>query len=175
VICGIDPGLDGGICVLNDAGEIRRLTPMPTMKIGKKGNRRAMDLADISMFLIAFDVTKVYIEQVWTRPQDGRVGAMRLAEGAAEIRGLLFGVKVPLVQVAPQTWMKALGIKADKLPDGTRTKDANIRMARQLWPGENWLATKRSRNPHTGMVDAALIASYGQLFASISEWVVVKP
>jgi len=33
--------------------------------------------------------------------------------------------------------------------------------ARQLWPDESFLATAKSKKPHEGLIDAALIAYYG--------------
>jgi hypothetical protein len=43
------------------------------------------------------------------------------------------------------------------------TKPAAIAKARELWPDESWLATPRSTTPHTGMIDAALIAEFARI------------
>jgi hypothetical protein len=42
------------------------------------------------------------------------------------------------------------------------TKVAALASANKLWPTERWLATTRSKTPHDGMVDAALIARYNR-------------
>jgi len=33
-------------------------------------------------------------------------------------------------------------------------------LAKRLWPEETFLASKRSKIPHSGMVDAALVAEF---------------
>jgi hypothetical protein len=43
-----------------------------------------------------------------------------------------------------------------------QTKPAALSKARQLWPGETWLATARSSKPHEGLIDAALIAEWAR-------------
>jgi len=39
-----------------------------------------------------------------------------------------------------------------------QTKKIALMKAQQYWPEESWFATARSRTPHDGIVDAALIA-----------------
>ena len=46
-----------------------------------------------------------------------------------------------------------------RVPKG-RTKEVALNLANQLEPSENWLANKRCRTPHDGMIDAYLIARY---------------
>jgi hypothetical protein len=40
------------------------------------------------------------------------------------------------------------------------TKVTALKRANALWPEQDWLATKRSKVAHDGIVDAALIAHY---------------
>ncbi len=46
-----------------------------------------------------------------------------------------------------------------KLEQG-KTKEAALAAAEAIWLEENWLASPRSRVPHDGLVDAALIAEH---------------
>lgn len=55
------------------------------------------------------------------------------------------------------SWQRAMFGALDK----GETKPAAIAKAREFWPDEAWLATPRSKTPHMGMVDAALIARHG--------------
>ena len=43
----------------------------------------------------------------------------------------------------------------------TDTKATSLNAARRIFPGETFLATPRSKKPHDGLVDAALIAYVG--------------
>jgi hypothetical protein len=49
-----------------------------------------------------------------------------------------------------------------KVPAG-KTKEYALTKARELWPDETFYATARCSTPHTGIVDAALIAEYGRI------------
>ena len=40
------------------------------------------------------------------------------------------------------------------------TKVAALAAANKLWPQQKWIATNKSKVPHDGMIDAALIAHY---------------
>lgn len=61
-------------------------------------------------------------------------------------------------RVTPQAWQKVM------IPGCAKgdTKPAALRAAKLLWPDESWLATSRSKVPHDGLVDAALLALYLQ-------------
>jgi hypothetical protein len=72
------------------------------------------------------------------------------------IRGVLESCGIQHARIAPQTWQAAL---LGKVPKGG-TKAAARAKAAQIWPDEQWLATTRSKKPHEGYVDAALIAEF---------------
>lgn len=56
------------------------------------------------------------------------------------------------------SWQRAL---LGKVEQGG-TKEAALKLARELWPDVGFLATARSKTPHTGIVDASLIAEYAR-------------
>jgi hypothetical protein len=66
---------------------------------------------------------------------------------------------VPALFVYPQTWQRAV---LGKFPAG-QSKATALRTARRLWPFSDFLATPKSRKPHDGMIDAALIGFFGTL------------
>lgn len=74
------------------------------------------------------------------------------------IRGILESRGIRHHRIDSQIWQKAM---LGKLAKG-QTKPAAYARARQLWPDENWLATPRSKTPHDGLIDAALIAEYAR-------------
>jgi hypothetical protein len=61
-----------------------------------------------------------------------------------------------IMRVSVHKWQKVM---LGKVPKG-RTKEVALNLANQLEPSENWLANKRCRTPHDGMIDAYLIARY---------------
>ena len=47
------------------------------------------------------------------------------------------------------------------VPKG-RTKEWALAAANSIWPGATWVASPRCSKPHTGLIDAALIAEFGR-------------
>jgi hypothetical protein len=74
-----------------------------------------------------------------------------MADSFAVVDTVLAILDIPRTPVTAAKWQKSLGVYGG-------TKKAAIDLAAQIWPKETWLATKRSRVPHDGLVDAALIA-----------------
>ncbi len=74
------------------------------------------------------------------------------------IRGMLETLDIRHHRIPPQRWQKVMIPNCAK----GQTKPAAKSRAEQLWPEEKWLATARSRTPHDGLIDAALIAEYAR-------------
>ena len=62
----------------------------------------------------------------------------------------------PVQRVSVHKWQKKM---LGRMPKG-RSKEFALALALSLEPEENWLASKRCRTPHDGMIDAYLIALY---------------
>jgi len=154
-IVGIDPGLDGGIAILNDERE-PDVHIMPTMPSGK-GNGRTINLQ--SLFGLLLDVRKpcrVIVERQQPFPKQGGVSNFTTGYGFGAILGVLTATEMPHIVITPQTWMKALGI-----PRGSG-KGGNVLAATRLFPTVNLKRTAKCKNLHDGMADALLIAEYGR-------------
>lgn len=157
VAMGIDPGLDGGIALWD--GSKLQLAVMPT--IGTKGKgKRELDIWALSALLTRWNVDSVhvYLERVASMPKQGVASMFSFGYGYGAINGILAAVCAPYTLVTPPTWQKPMiGLGHDDAK-----KVAAVR-AKQLFPGVDFLATPRSKEPHSGLVDAALIAYYGRL------------
>lgn len=76
-----------------------------------------------------------------------------------------FGAVRAVMSMQPNVDFLAVGVKEwqlvmlGRVPKG-QTKKVALAQAKKFWPEERWLATDRSRTPHDGIVDAALIARY---------------
>ena len=145
MIAGIDPGKRGGITILNNSGQIIETYPM-------------MPICD---FPYLADVEKCFIEKSQARPNQGVVSMFNYGLHYGEILGLLAAHKIPHVLVSPRTWQpKMLGSKFAK----GDSKKAAFLTARKLWPHESFIQTG-CRKPHDGIIDSALIAEYGRVYA----------
>lgn len=151
VIIGVDPGLDGGFAALTDGGVVLRV--MPTLAVGTK---RAIDEQALVHLFLDFQPgqTMVFLESVGARPGQGVTSMFSFGLGFGVIRGVLAGLGFPYELVRPQEWQREM---LTGQPKGSEYATAS-----RLWPNTSWTATPRCSRPHSGLVDAALIAEYGR-------------
>jgi crossover junction endodeoxyribonuclease RuvC len=153
---GIDPGLQGGLACL---GAGFPLIPMPVCAGGKPTIDEAALRAWLEERLLGSLADhsgeiriRAAVEQVGARPGQGVCSMFTFGAGWGLVRGILCGLGIPYILVRPQEWQRV--VLAGQ-PAGSE-----YAVASRLWPGQTWTATERSRKPHSGMVDAALIAEW---------------
>lgn len=146
VVAGIDPGLDGGVAVLEpmvSSGLGVESSLLPTYE-GHNG--RLIDTAALARWLTDRDVTDCAVEQVFPMGAQRALGYF-MAYGA--IIGLLRGMGINHHPVMPAKWQKHFGIyRGDKY--------AAIDIAIDLWPNTDQFARKKDVH----RAEAALIAAY---------------
>jgi crossover junction endodeoxyribonuclease RuvC len=151
---GIDPGLNGAVAILDDAGLVE-VWDIPTVeiKIGSSFKRRlavevlASEIGNWSSAEVCF------MEAVGASPQMGVTSAFAFGEGFGVLKGILAAHRIPLVLVPPAKWKRDLKLNAAK--DGSRAK------AMQLWPGH---AQEFKRVKDADRAEAALLAEWGRRF-----------
>jgi hypothetical protein len=161
IYIGIDNGITGALVAISDhPGPPIGMLPMP-LKGKAKGNE--VDAAAIwHWFRDDCGWSLDQITAILETPGKHSPGTNALCsmwDSYGAIRGVLESRGIRHHRIAPQTWQKAMLGNVDK----GQTKPAALAKARQLWPDETWLATPRSKTPHTGMIDAALIAEYARI------------
>lgn len=149
-IAGIDPGLTGGICILEGDRPVW-LSPLPTIA------DREIDGAVLRSILSTHNVKTVYLERAQAFPKQGVSSAFNYGFTF----GLIYGncmARAAVVLVSPAKWHKAMTAGT---PVDAPTKARALIAAERLFPGVDLRATTKSRKAHDGMVDALLIAAYG--------------
>jgi crossover junction endodeoxyribonuclease RuvC len=152
-IVGIDPGVSGGLVLLNGR-QIEDMLPMPTVEIATGKHRRREIVEDrVADALRAWKPDHAMIEKVHSMPDQGTASMFSFGAGWGLVRGVCAGLGIPRELIPPQTWKK---IMLAGYP-----KDAEELVARQLWPRADWTVatTKAGRG---GLYDAALIAEAGR-------------
>ena len=160
-IIGVDPGLDGAVCVLID-GKVAEVHDIPTFEItvGKSYShgaaskkRRKVDVLGLFRIFAAHpDTAFVLIEQVWAMPKQGVMSAFTFGKTAGSIEACIGLSTLPMHTVSPLAWKKELRVTNDK--DGARSR------AIELFPeGYEWFSRKKDHN----RAEAALIAHYGRM------------
>jgi crossover junction endodeoxyribonuclease RuvC len=152
MILGIDPGLDGAIAVLTEAGELVEIHDMPTLLDGAKG-RRAVNPALFASIVYSTHATRAYCELIGPRPTDGTTSAFGFGRSRGIIEGVLAAAGVPLEMIAPPVWKRAANIAP-----GRENKDSARSVAIARWPSQ---AALFARKCDCDRAEAALIGLAG--------------
>lgn len=153
-IIGIDGGLNGGLCVLQD-GELIELAIMPTQPAGN--GRNEYDCHAIISFLEKYPEATIILEKAQYTPALGGISSFAFGKSYGTMIGILSALKLPYHIVPARTWQTKL-FQGQAKGD---TKAASKIIAQRLFPSQDFTATERSKKLHDGLTDATLIAYYG--------------
>ena len=154
LIIGIDPGISGSICFLQD-GKIIDVVEMPTMTEGKKNKKQVNGSQIFNEILSRIkkldkkDV-KVIIEQVSAMPGQGVTSMFNFGQSFGILKGICSAMQLPMYFVRPAKWKKYFNlINSEK--DASRTK------AIEIFP---YFSGQLSRKKDSNKADAILISSF---------------
>lgn len=160
IYVGIDNGLSGGVAAIDGDGRIVSLSEMPKTPNGKGFE---LDVDGLRILLSKYLPSTVAIE-LPTKHSPGVLALCSTWCCYGGIRAVLAmeGVRTHEI-TSPLTWQKLFWTKP-KMPKGRKfdTKAAALKVAKQLWPHQDWRKNDRCKVPHDGLVDAALIAEYAR-------------
>ena len=152
LIIGIDPGISGSICFLED-GIIKDVLEMPTMTEGK--NKKQVNGSqiynEISLRIKTYEKNiKVVIEQVSAMPGQGVTSMFNFGQPFGILKGICSAMQLPIYFVRPAKWKKYFNlINSEKDASRTRVIEIFPFIFRQIY-------LKKDSNK----ADAILIASY---------------
>ena len=151
-IIGIDPGLSGGIAILED-NKVRGMFDMPVMSDGKK-NKRQLNSALLSQIIKEnikdSDDPVVVVEQVNAMTGQGVTSMFNFGQTFGAIKGICAALNLPIFLVRPAKWKKHFEL-INSSKDASRTK------AIEMYP---LIAEKLSKKKDVNKSDAILIARY---------------
>lgn len=153
-ILGIDPGLTGGIILIDSNGTMQCQHVMPSVS-------NLLDTAALSLiFANLKPVTNhCFIEAVNAFPGQGVSSSLKFGRVYGIAEGIIAALKIPYTLVSPIAWQKEIHAGVErKLDPKERSRIATSR----LFPGLDLRATEHCRKPHDGLVDALLIAEFGR-------------
>ncbi len=156
---GADPGLSGGLAILDEDGDVLTVIPMPT-KLGARG-KTLVSCSAIWDFLEGAaetwgEIKLVTMEENHARDTDAKDSIWSFARTTGRLEAVIELLELPMLTPTPQAW------KAEMLRDTDKSKEAAIGYVQQRYPGVNLLATARSRKPHDGMAESVLMAEFGR-------------
>ena len=154
LIIGIDPGISGSICFLQD-GKIVDVVEMPTMTEGKKNKKQvngSQIFNEISEKIKKLDKKeiKVVIEQVSAMPGQGVTSMFNFGQSFGILKGICSAMQLPMYFVRPAKWKKYFNLINSE-------KDASRTRAIEVFP---YFSGQLSRKKDSNKADAILIASF---------------
>ena len=151
-IIGIDPGLSGGIAILEN-NKIEKIFDMPVMPDGKK-NKRQLNSALLAQLIKDniknIEDTVMVVEQVNAMPGQGVTSMFNFGQTFGAIKGICAALSLPIFFVRPAKWKKHFEL-INSSKDASRTK------AIEMYP---FIAEKLSKKKDVNKSDAILIARY---------------
>ena len=151
-IIGIDPGLSGGIAILDDL-KIFDIYDMPIMSEGKK-NKNQLNSAQlvniIKKNIISSGDTFLIVEQVSAMPGQGVTGMFSFGQSFGVIKGVCAALKLPVILVRPVKWKKHFNLLNSE-------KDASRTKVIETYP---YISSELSKKKDANKADAILIAKY---------------
>ena len=151
-IIGIDPGLSGGIAILDDL-KIFDIYDMPIMSEGKK-NKNQLNSAQlvniIKKNLIPNGDTFLIVEQVSAMPGQGVTSMFNFGQTFGSIKGICAALNLPIFFVRPAKWKKHFDL-INSSKDASRTKVI------EMYPS---ISPRLSKKKDVNKADAILIARY---------------
>ena len=164
---GVDPGLDGGLSLIDRDGKALEYERMP-------------DVSGIDRFFrnAAYSATPESVICIFEEHKGGKSGVSNAAAhksggrflGLIQMACAVYDVKMTCV--TPQEWKGYFGL-IKRLPKGSpkpsdkekreAAKAKSIRLCKDHFRGVNLLATPKCTNEHDGIAESLLLASYGRL------------
>ena len=149
----IDPGKAGGIAVYDaEEGRVIALTTMPETP------------TDLFNFLKRYAKnSRVYMELVGGLPKMSGSGMFNFGKGFGHLEMCLIALGMPLVEVRPQEWQKALGTgtKGSRTTNEWKTKLKEI--AQKRWPTVERDFGLKNKGQWLTVSDALLLLEYARL------------
>ena len=154
LIIGIDPGINGAICLFKD-GKIVDVFEMPKMAVGKKNKSQvnaSQIFNEIQKAVEGEDKTNVIavIEQVSAMPGQGVTSMFNFGQSFGILKGICSAMQLPMFFVRPAKWKKYFNLINSQ-------KDASRTRAIEIFP---YFSTQLSKKKDSNKADAILIASF---------------
>ena len=154
LIIGIDPGISGSICFLQD-GKILDVIEMPTMTEGKKNKKQVNgsqiynEICKIINNIEKQDI-RVVIEKVSAMPGQGVTSMFNFGQSFGILKGITSAMQLQVYFVRPAKWKKYFNLINSE-------KDASRTRAIEIFP---YFSSQLSKKKDSNKADAILIASF---------------
>ena len=174
LVIAIDPGLSGGIAVMDPDADspLIYLAPLPLNKL--TASKKEIDVCDLKAILVKAmsmsPVIQVYLERQQSMPRDSNQAAFTVGRNYGVLEGVIKSFNLPIEYIPPTTWQNA---RFKGLPESATTKEKSLLCFKRTFPGVSLKVGPRSSKEHDGMADAANIACYGTMLVKTGQTIVM--
>ena len=162
-ILGIDPGLSGGLCVLDTNG----IVEVMRMPICKRPNRKGnyIDVEKVLKFMTKYTFDSIYVERQFLLRSQGMSSGSKTMYQSGVLYGLAYSQCSDVHEINAKDWQKPIFSKVDESKivaynyDDTKLK--SIAYVEQTYGNQHLFYSKRQTKPSDGLADAICIAAYG--------------
>lgn len=167
IVFGIDPGLNGGLALIESGERPRVLLAMGIPTTGEDAKRR-INVAAVLNFITKFPPTHGVIERAQAMPEQGASSGFIYGRAVGALEACVQGMGIPLTIIESSAWKKANGLIKPSGTDGKAwskiVKENSRQRAIHLFPeGFRFFPLKGDH----GIAEACLIGAYGiQLLSS---------
>jgi crossover junction endodeoxyribonuclease RuvC len=160
-ILGIDPGLTGGM-VIFDGKRILEKHIIPVIKESRNGKiKNEINLKSLNTIILTAKRynPKCFLEKVGAMPGQGVSSMFAFGKSFGILIGMLTAHEIETILISPKKWTTLM--HKPYAHTNLNPKEKSKLIINNIFPNENFLATDKSKIPHSGLIDAALIAVYG--------------
>lgn len=157
IYAGIDPGLTGAISFIDHQLNLIGSIPIPTQVTARRDEIDIRTMFEKIEDIRSGDDWNLTFILEWPGGSQNALAAASMAGSFHALRSMLDLNHWRYIRVAPQTWQKSL---LGKVPKGD-TKKAALTAFRGLFPEVDVKSLHTRKEYREGIVDAALIATYG--------------
>lgn len=150
IVCGIDPGLSGGIAFISDAGFLRGVRMPLIVDKYSAAKKKIVDGTALYELLIDSAPSVIVVERVHAMPGQGVSSMFRFGQAFGQALALATVSAIEVVQVTPQTWKKHFGLKGSNKSDSLRVAADIFKTTGLLW----------GCKADNGIAEAALMARW---------------
>jgi Holliday junction resolvasome RuvABC endonuclease subunit len=147
IYIGIDPGVSGGLAILEADGSIVDVFAMPGTERDLLDAFNPFAAPDLGPCPASAPRAHAMLERVYSSPQMGVASAFTFGKGYGALLMALTAARIPFNQVVPAKWQQVMGCRS------RGDKNVTKQRAQQLFPD-----TKITH----AIADALLLAEYGR-------------
>ena len=154
---GIDPGINGALACLDQAGNIQKITVMPIIKVGTKNKLDPRGIiAWLKQCFTEEEIRIVAIEEQRAMHKQGVTSTFSIGRGYGILEGIVTALNLPYELIRSVDWQREM---FRGFPKG-KTKELSVRVAQQLYPMQDFKRTSQCTNLHDGLTDACLLGEF---------------